>query len=223
VRAHEIVDQRIARAGIAGDRIAAVDKSDVGDAAHIEHSDRMRPLEIARQRLMERRHQRRALPAGRHVGGAEIICNGNAETARQRFAVADLNGQPLPRPVQYGLAMETDDGHIRFVDMLGVKKGLHGLGVHPGDEVVGLGQHARARGAVGQCDALRKRLPQQGLLVVRIGPVAARAEMGDALAIGLDQRHIDAVERGPAHQPNGPNHPHSLTPFCLRLILSENR
>ncbi len=42
-RAHEIVDQRVARAGVAGDRIAAVDKGDVGDAADIEHRDRMRP------------------------------------------------------------------------------------------------------------------------------------------------------------------------------------
>ena len=72
-RAHEIVDQRIARTGIAGDRIAAIDKSDIGDAANIEHGDRMRPLEIARQRLMEHRHQRRALPAGGDIGGAEII------------------------------------------------------------------------------------------------------------------------------------------------------
>ena len=33
----------------------------------------MRPVEIARQRLMEDRHQRRALPAGGDIGGAEII------------------------------------------------------------------------------------------------------------------------------------------------------
>ena len=45
-RAHEVVDQRIARPGVAGDRIGpAVDEGDVGDAADIEHRDRMRPVD----------------------------------------------------------------------------------------------------------------------------------------------------------------------------------
>ena len=87
-RAHEIVDQRVGRAGVAGDRIVlAVDEGDVGDAAEIEHRDRMRPVERARQRAMKHRHQRRALPAGRHIGGAEVVDHRNAESrapARRR-------------------------------------------------------------------------------------------------------------------------------------------
>ena len=38
-RAHEVVDQRIARPGVAGDRIAAIDESDIGDTADIASAD----------------------------------------------------------------------------------------------------------------------------------------------------------------------------------------
>ena len=83
----------------------------------------MRPLEIARQRLMEDRHQRRALPAGGDIGGAEIMKPPvMSEPARQRRAVADLHGQPRRRPVQHGLAVEADNRDAGFVDMLGARE-----------------------------------------------------------------------------------------------------
>ena len=44
---HEIVEQRIAGPGVAGDQIVAVDISDVGDAAEIEHRDRRLARRIA--------------------------------------------------------------------------------------------------------------------------------------------------------------------------------
>ena len=222
-RAHEIVDQRIAGAGIAGDRIAAVDKSDIGDAADIEHGDRMRPIEIARQRLMKDRHQRRALAAGGHIGGAEIMNHGHVQPPRQRRAVAELHGQPRRRLVQHGLAVEADNRDGRLVDPLGGEKVLHRLGMHAGHEGVGFGQHARPRRAVGQGGALVQRLPQQGLLGIRIGPVAGRPECGDALAIGLDQRHIDAIERGPAHQPDRPYRRPNPNPFSFTPDLLHHR
>ncbi len=84
-RAHEVVDQRIAGPDVAGDRLAlAVDIGDVGDAADIEHGDRMRPVEPVDQRAVKDRHERRALPARRHVGGAEIEHDRNAQPLRER-------------------------------------------------------------------------------------------------------------------------------------------
>ena len=206
-RAHEIVDQRIAWPGIAGNRIVTIHPGYIGDAADIEHRDRVRSLEIARQRLMEDRHQRRALPALRDIGGAEIVGDRNAQPPRQRRAVADLHGQARRRPVQHGLAMKADNGDVGLGDVFGVEKCLDRLGMDAGDKILGLRQHAGPFMTVGQVYTLGQRLPQQPPFIVRIRPVADRAEAGDPLAVGLDQRHVDAVERGPAHQTNCPDYP----------------
>ena len=101
--------------------------------------------------------------------------------------------------MQHGLAVKPDNGHFGFVDMFGGEKGLDRLGMDAGHEGVRFCQHAGPRRTVGQGRTLLQRLPQQSLLGVGIGPVSGRPEAGDALAIGLDQRHVDAVERGSAH------------------------
>jgi nucleoside-diphosphate-sugar epimerase len=108
-RAHEIVDQRIARPGIAGHRIAAVDIGDVGDAAEIKHRDRMRTGEIARQRLVKHRHDRGALPAACNINLAEIIGHRQTQAPGQSRAMTDLDGQPRLRLVEHGLAVKADD------------------------------------------------------------------------------------------------------------------
>ena len=46
----------------------------------------MRPVERPRQRPMKDRHQRRALPAGRHIGRAEIVGDRKAEPLGERRA-----------------------------------------------------------------------------------------------------------------------------------------
>ena len=97
-----------------------------------------------------------------------------------------------------------------------VEERLDRLGVHVGDEGLGLRQHAGPRVAVAQAGAFGQRLAQQRAFVIRIRPVAGRPECGDALAIGLDQRHVDAVERGPAHQPDRLDRPHPIAPFARR-------
>ncbi len=147
MRAHEIVDQRIARTGVAGDWIAAVDKGDVSETAYIEHLNWMWALEIARQRLMERRHQRPALSAGGDIGGAKIMGHRQSKPARQRRAVANLHGQPRGRSVQHGLAVKPDNGDAGFIDIFGCEKGFHRLGMDAGHEGIGLCQHARPRRA----------------------------------------------------------------------------
>ena len=102
------------------------------------------------------------------------------------------------------LAVETDNVDGCRIDALGGDERLNRLRVHARDKFVGFFQHTRPRHAVGQDCTLNQRLPQQRTLTVRIGPVAGRTEPLDALAVGLDQGHVDAVERGPAHQPNRP-------------------
>ena len=107
---HEIVEQRIARPGVAGDQgIGAVDIGDVGNAADIDHGDRSLALQRLGQRAMIDRHERRTLSAGSDVGGAEIMHDRDVDRLGQRRGIADLHGHFLRRPVQHGLAVKADD------------------------------------------------------------------------------------------------------------------
>ena len=58
------------------------------------------------------------------------------------------------------------------------------------------------------------RMAQNEPLVATVGAVGDRAEIGDALAVGLDHGGVHPVKRGAAHQPNGTNHRHSVTPLA---------
>jgi hypothetical protein len=69
--AHEIIDQRVAWSGIAGDRISPINERDVHDAASIEDRDWVRAIKAACQSLMEDRHQWRALAASGYIGGTK--------------------------------------------------------------------------------------------------------------------------------------------------------
>ena len=86
--------------------------------------------------------ERRALPARRHVGGAKIIRDRDAEHFRQLRAVADLHGQPLLRLMQHGLAVKTDNGDIGRHDLMAAQKLLDDLGMDFGDECFRLFQDA---------------------------------------------------------------------------------
>ena len=146
VRIHEVVEQRVAGTGVAGDqRHVAVDIGDVGDAADIGHDDRPVPLQRLRQRAVIDRNEGRALPAGFDIGGAEIMHHGNMDRLGQRRGIADLHRQPPLGPVQHGLAVEADD-----VDLLAGDAVLRGEGgdrfrMRHGDGALGLAQHARPR------------------------------------------------------------------------------
>ena len=108
--------------------------------------------------------------------------------------------------MQHGLAVEADNLDRSLVDTLGLQEGFDGLGLDAGHEFVGFGQHAGPRHAVGQASARGERPAQEIALGFRIGPVAGRPEALDGLAIGLKQRHIDPVERGPTHQSDCPHY-----------------
>ena len=163
---------------------------------------------------MKHRHQRRALPARRHVRRAEVVGDRQAEPVGKRRAVADLHGEPFLGAMQHGLAVEADHVDGCPVDALLFEEGLDGLSLGAGDERLGLRQHARPRGAVGQAGAGFERPAQQIALVVRIRSIAGRPEGRNGLAVGFEQRHVDPVERGPAHQSDCPHRP--VAPALVR-------
>ena len=210
-RAHEIVDRRVAGPGVEGDRIAsAVDQRDVGDAADIDHRDGLRNVEIFGERAVIGGHERRPLAARSDVSGAKVVGNRHGKPFRQGLAVADLDRQPRFRPMQHGLAVKADDGDVAFRDFIFCNQILDGLGVGARDQRFRLGQHAGPRRPLGERGRIGERAPQQRFLFRRIWPVARGPEPFDALAVGLDQRRVHAVERGSAHQANGGEKAHGV-------------
>jgi hypothetical protein len=204
-RAHEIVDQRVGRTGVAGDRVRAINKRDIRDAAEIEHRDRVRPFERRRERLMIDRNQRRPLPARRNVGGAEIKNHRDADLARERRAVAELDGQTLLRPVQDGLAMKPHHVDAAAVDSVGLEEHLDGRGMQQRHDPLGLRDHAGALVAHAQRGRRLHRPAQHAFVIFIVGMNRARPETRDLRAVRLDQGDVDAVHRGAAHQPDRPH------------------
>ena len=140
---------------------AAVDIGDVGDAADIDHDDRPLALQRLRQRAVIDRHERRALPAGGDVGGAEIMHHGNVDRLRQRRGVADLHRQLLLGPVQHGLAVEADDVDILGRDAVLGDEGGDRFRMRDRHGLLGLAQDARPRVALRQMDGFGQGLAQQ--------------------------------------------------------------
>ena len=64
---------------------------------------------VVGKRAVEDRRERRPLPARRHVGGAKIPDDGDAEAIGERLAVADLHRQRARRIVEHRLAVEADE------------------------------------------------------------------------------------------------------------------
>jgi hypothetical protein len=69
-----------------------------------------------------------------------------------------------------------------------------------GNHRLGLVQAAGPCAAVAQIGGVRDRALDQRALRLAVGAMAARSQPADALAVGLEQRHVDAVEGGAAHQ-----------------------
>lgn len=89
---------------------------EVGDAADVQHHT---PLDgMPQQRLMKRRHQRRALPAVSHVAPAEIADGGDIGQCGDAVVVAELHGETRVafRFVPYRLAVAADGGDMIRVD-----------------------------------------------------------------------------------------------------------
>ncbi len=89
---------------------------------------------------MEHRHQRRTLPACGHVGGAKIEHDADAKPLRKRGAVAELDGQPVLRPVQHGLAVEADQSDVLRCEFVLREEGFDRFGMSARDQRLGLTQ-----------------------------------------------------------------------------------
>ena len=201
---HEIVDQRIAGSGVAGDRLLAV--VDIGDICHAaDIQQRHLALHPARddQRAVEHRHDRSALTAGGDVGGAEIESDVDAEPVGERLSVADLNGEFLLGLVQHGLAVEADDVDAAGLHPIVAQKCLDGFGMAVGDHALGEGENARPRVAILERRRFGERIAQEGAVGVVIGVIAGRPEGDGRLPVGLDQSDVDAVHGGAGHEADG--------------------
>ena len=107
------VDHAVARASVeGGDPAVFRDEGDIGDAADVEHRERGLQSRGPGAGQVVDGGQRRALPAGRHVGGAEVVGHRHAGPAGQQRGVTQLDratGDAVPWPfMQYRLAMHAD-------------------------------------------------------------------------------------------------------------------
>jgi hypothetical protein len=152
---------------------------------------------------MKYRHHRRALPARGDVGGAEVVDHGNAEPRGERRPVAELHGQSALGPMQHGLAVEAHHGDRARRHPVRGEEGFDRLGMHVGHQLLGLGEQLGPIAAVREIGGDRDRSSQHAPLVIAIGPIAGRAEAADILAVGVDERHVDPVVGGAAHQADG--------------------
>ena len=129
----------------------AVDIGDVGDAADINHDDRPLALQRLGQRAVIDRHERRALPAGGDVGGAEIMHDGNMDRLGQAAASPICTVNPALGPVQHGLAVKADDVDVLGGDAVLRGKGGDRLGMGQGD---GRSASRRMPGRASRCGRL---------------------------------------------------------------------
>ena len=198
---HQIVEQRVARPGVAGQGVGTgAHIGDVGDATDVDHDDR--PVEpVPRdERAMVDRHKRRALPARRHVLGPKIRRDLDPEATGQRRAVADLNGQPVGRAVQHRLAVEPDQVDALARHGVRGQERFDGTGMTLRDHRLGRAEPARAGVPIVEVDRVRQRAAQKDAIRLGIGKRALRSEGDAPFAVGLDQGDVDAVHRRSAHQ-----------------------
>ena len=190
-----IVDRPVARPGVERQqRAVGADPGHVADAADIHHGER--PRQLARERRMIDRHQRRPLPARFHVGDAQVADHLHAGRARQRSAVADLPGEAAFGAMGDRLAVEAHDIDRRQRRAAFPRPALHGVDMGIGHRPLG-----RCRRFVGLLRAEGR--PDSPPHIVGIGHGQEGAERDHALAVGFDQGDVDAVDRGAAHEAKG--------------------
>jgi len=108
---HPIVDEAACHAGVEGKNLpVGGNGGKVGDPAQVQHGERLR--QIMGQRTVIYGEQRRALPACRDIGAAQVRDDRDAECPRQGGAVADLPGPAPFGTMGHGMAMEADDGNV---------------------------------------------------------------------------------------------------------------
>src|SRR5512134_2404784 len=145
---------------------------------------------------MIERHERRPLTARRHIGRSEVVDDGNADCGGEPRAVTDLQRASLLRPVPYGLSMKADDVDGRWPNTGVREQSRDGFRV----QVRKFLDHWPPGG-------IRFAAEQGTQPIAEVGGVRGgrrRPVLEYPLAIGDQQRSVDAVERGAAHQADGP-------------------
>jgi hypothetical protein len=104
--------------------------------------------------------------------------------------------------MQQCLAVESDHRNVGGVQIVGGEERLHRLSVRIRHQRLGLGDDCRPGRAISHVRRRRGGAAEQRALGLGIGPARSSAELRDTLAVGIDQGNVDAVLRGPAHQPN---------------------
>jgi len=105
-----VVEQRVARPGIAGDqRIGAVDIGDVGDAADIDHDQRPLPLQQLGKRAMIDRDKGCTLPTRGDIGGTKSCMTGMWIAFASALPSPIWHSHFLRRAGAHGLAVKADN------------------------------------------------------------------------------------------------------------------
>ena len=106
--------------------------------------------------------------------------------------------------------MKADGLYLAGPDAMPAQKHLDRLGMRVGDDALGVAEPAGPRRPVRETGGIGERAAQGLALGVGVGAVPGRPERHDPLAVGLDERDVDAVERRAAHQPDGPHQGHAF-------------
>ena len=208
-----IVKRRIARPRVERDQLAlGPDIGDIRDTADIHH--RQRQLHVSREHQMVERHERRPLPARGDIGKPKFVHHGNAGRARKLCPVADLPGAPVRRTMQDGLSVETDHGDVGGLQPRFKQQRGNRIRMGVGQEPLGLLDFWRGGRALRHWRPRRngrprrhasrhlQRFMQHGARRGMIGTCQRGARHGDCFPVGVEDRGVDPVERGSAHQPD---------------------
>ncbi len=103
--------------------------------------------------------------------------------------------------MQHRLAVIADEIDLALVDAVGAQEAIDGIGVELGQRALDVAEAAGARAALAQILGLTQGGAQFHLDLGRIGVARRRPVPQLLVAVGFEQRHVDAVHRRAAHQP----------------------
>ncbi|SVK53266.1 Uncharacterised protein [Acinetobacter baumannii] len=149
---------------------------------------------MPQQRLMKRRHQRRALPAVSHVAPAEIADGGDIGQCGDAVVVAELHGETRVafRFVPYRLAVAADGGDMIRVDAGLLQQAEHRLAKQRAQLCV---QPADG----GQRGLLPLAHPQDLFFQRDRHRMAIAGLLRHHAIVNRGQYHIDSVQTGAGH------------------------
>ena len=137
---------------------------------------------------------RTVVQPGAVIGGDGF---GFASEQRRWIKVPQVGTVRVGPDVEIGANTTIDRG---AVDGVRRQKGFDRFHMTAGDHGVGQRQAARPRIAVLEQGRVRGRAAQQRPIRLGIGKESAAAKRDDLLPVGLNDRDIDAIHRGAAHQ-----------------------